>query len=101
MAGKQAKILSDDHVRELLLFAQFSRYPDRNRLIVLLSIRAGLRAAEIANLDWEMVLGASGQIADVIELQDRAAKKKHGRVIPMHPELRAALVDWHAQAEPV
>lgn len=96
MAGKQAKILSDDHVVELLLFARLSRHPARNHVIVLLSARAGLRAAEIAKLDWEMVLDASGQIADVIELQDRAAKKRHGRRIPMHTDLKDALVDWHA-----
>jgi integrase/recombinase XerD len=101
MAGKQAKILSEDHVQELLLFAQLSRRPARNRLIVLLSVRAGLRAAEIAKLDWEMVVDASGRVAELIELQDRVAKKRHGRRIPMHTDLRAALVDWHALAEPI
>ena len=30
--------------------------PLRNRLIVLLSVKAGLRAGEIANPTWEMVL---------------------------------------------
>src|SRR5579872_708392 len=101
MAGKQAKILSEDHIQELLLFAQFSRHPARNKLIVLLSVRAGLRAAEIANLDWEMMLDASEQVADVIALHDRAAKKRHGRIIPMHPDLKAALADWQVSAEPV
>ena len=50
MAGKQAKILSTDHIDDLLFFAEHSRHPDRNRLIVLLSVKAGLRAAEIAKL---------------------------------------------------
>jgi hypothetical protein len=53
MAGKQAKILSADHIGDLLFFAERSRHPDRNRLIVLLSVKAGLRAAEIAKLTWE------------------------------------------------
>lgn len=52
MAGKQAKILSTDHIDDLLFFAERSRHPHRNRLIVLLSVRAGLRAAEIAQLSW-------------------------------------------------
>jgi integrase len=34
----------------------YTRHPMRSRLIVLLSIKAGLRAAEIANLTWEMGL---------------------------------------------
>jgi hypothetical protein len=56
MAGKQAKILSEQQVEDLLFFAKTTRNPDRNRVIVLLSTTAGLRTAEIANLNWEMVV---------------------------------------------
>ncbi len=91
MAGKQAKILSSDHIDDLLFFAERSRHPDRNRLIVLLSVEAGLRAAEISKLTWEMVLGAGGEIGTVLELQDHAAKKRSGRSIPLHEDLRQAL----------
>lgn len=101
MAGKQAKILSDDHINELLLCARFSRHPARNKVIVLLSARAGLRAAEIAKLDWSMVIDATEQVAESIELHDRAAKKRHGRTIPMHPELKATLIDWRAESQPI
>ena len=50
MPGKQAKILSDDNIDDLLLYTAQTRYPLRNRVIVLLSIKAGLRAGEIAKL---------------------------------------------------
>jgi integrase/recombinase XerD len=50
MPGKQAKILSTDHIDDLLFFADNTRSPLRNRVIVLLSIKAGLRAGEIAKL---------------------------------------------------
>ena len=63
MAGKQAKILSDDQVERLLLFASTTRNPIRNRVLVLLSLKAGLRAGEIANLTWPMVLDPAGDIA--------------------------------------
>ena len=56
MIGKRAKILGPAHVEDLLFFAQHTRHPVRNRVIVLLSVKAGLRAAEIANLDWAMVV---------------------------------------------
>ena len=56
MPGRQAKILSKDSCDDLLVFASTTRHPLRDRLIVLLSVKAGLRAAEIANLTWEMVL---------------------------------------------
>ena len=94
MAGKQAKILSDDQVERLLSFVSTTRNPIRNRVLVLLSLKAGLRAGEIANLTWPMVLDPSGDIAAVIELRDHAAKKKSGRVIAMHPDLRDALGRW-------
>ena len=91
MPGKQAKILSTDHIDDLLFFADNTRFPLRNRVIVLLSIKAGIRAGEIAKLTWEMVLGASGEIGVVLELRDHAAKMGSGRLIPLHPELQQAL----------
>ena len=91
MLGKQAKILSDDNIRDLLAFTTLTRYPTRNRVIVLLSVKAGLRAGEIANLTWAMVTDPVGDIGPVIALEDRIAKKKSGRVIPLHPDLRNAL----------
>jgi integrase len=51
-------------------------------VIALLLAKAGLRAGEIANLTWEMVLCADGQISLTVELRDWAAKKSGGRLIP-------------------
>jgi integrase len=96
MPGKQAKILSDGQIHDLLGYASQSRWPDRNRLIVLLSVKAGLRAAEIAQLTWEMVLDPRGTVGSTIELRDHAAKKGSGRLIPLHPDLSAALVAYLA-----
>jgi integrase/recombinase XerD len=94
MSGKQAKILSSQQIKSLLLFASTSRYPCRDKLIVLLSVKAGLRAGEIAKLTWDMVVGPAGEISSVIELRDCAAKMNSGRLIPVHPDLRAALSAW-------
>ena len=100
MAGKQAKILSADQIEDLLFFAANTRYPHRNRVVVLLSVKAGLRAAEIANLTWDMVLDPSGTVGTILELRDWAAKKQSGRSIPLHPDLRAALVALRSDEEP-
>jgi integrase/recombinase XerD len=94
MAGKQAKVLFDHHVQALLAYATGSRYPVRNRVIVLLSVKAGLRAGEIANLTWPMVVDPSGDIAPHIELHDGAAKNRSGRRVPLHNDLRRALAQW-------
>jgi integrase len=94
MLGKQAKILSPTDVTDLLTFADCTRNPIRNRVIVLLSAKAGMRAGEIANLTWDMVVDAAGQISNIIELRDYAAKKGSGRMMPMHPDLADALSVW-------
>jgi integrase len=91
MAGKQAKILTDQQLRTLLDYAKATRNPERNGVVVLLSAKAGLRAAEIAGLTWEMVLTADSKIAGTISLQDKIAKKRSGRTIPLHPDLHRAL----------
>jgi integrase len=98
MAGRQAKVLSADDLHDLLVFASCTRKPLRNRVLVLLSAKAGLRAGEIANLTWAMVTDAAGRIGGLIELPDRSAKKCSGRSIPMHPALAAALADWRLVA---
>src|SRR3954467_2976675 len=92
MAGKQAKILTRQQVREALSRARRGRYTQRDRVMILLSVKAGLRAGEIAKLTWSMLLDADGRIGHRIELHDRAAKKRSGRIIPLHPELRRAVL---------
>ena len=107
MPGKQAKILSLGDVNDLLVFASCTRHPLRNRVIVLLAAKAGLRAGEIANLTWDMVVGPTGEIGSVIELRDIAAKNGSGRLIPVHPDLRQALaayrrsLDRHRTGHPI
>ena len=93
MAGKQAKILSDENIDDLISYASATRYPERNVAISLLSAKAGLRAGEIAKLDWDMLLLPTGEIGPCIELRDHAAKKGSGRRIPVHPRLMQALID--------
>jgi integrase len=100
MAGKQAKILSTEHIDELLDFADTTRQPERNRVLVLLSIKAGLRAGEIAKLTWEMITTPDREVAEAIALYDKAAKMGHGRRIPMHPLLRDALIALKKRTQP-
>jgi integrase len=91
MAGKQAKTLTKQQLAAALRRAGRCRYGDRDRAIILLSAKAGLRAGEIANLTWPMVIDAEGRIASQIELHDAAAKKGSGRTIPIHPDLSRVL----------
>jgi integrase len=98
MAGKQAKTLSHYQITAALRRVRRGRYPQRDRVMILLSVKAGLRAGEIAKLQWSMVLDADGRVGNCIELHDNAAKRRSGRTIPLHPELRRALVQLRWQS---
>lgn len=100
MAGKQAKLLADGDVGRLLRDLARNRYRDRDRVMLLLSVKAGLRAGEIAGITWGMVLDANGRVGDVIELHDAIAKKCSGRMIPINPQLKAALERLWKRADP-
>ena len=98
MTLKQAKILTDAQVKSILSHIANTRYPARNEVMFLLSVKAGLRACEIAGLTWNMVLNSEGEIGDVIELHNNTAKKKGGRQIPIHIKLRKALNAYYWDA---
>jgi integrase len=91
--GKQAKVLSEGQIKATLGAVAGRRYPERDRVMVLLSVRAGLRAKEIALATWGMVTDAEGSVGDALHLVNGASKgKKGGRTVPLNKELRAALI---------
>ena len=95
--GRQAKTLSKAQIEALMGYLNSTRYPLRNQVIFYLSVKAGLRAKEIANLTWPMVTDSSGFVGDVIGLENRASKGKSGRVVPMNAALKKDLEELHRQ----
>jgi integrase len=59
--------------------------------MVLLSFKAGLRACEIAGLEWSMVLDPSGRVARSLHVASDIAKNGRARRLPLHEDLRSAL----------
>jgi integrase len=100
MPGKQAKIVTPHMLRRMLRKTSKSPSHPRDRALILLSVKAGLRACEIARLEWAMVLDARGKVADILAIHDAIAKKRGGRRIPMHPDLRRALRSLLRISEP-
>ena len=88
-----AKILSETNLRTLMaLLEAESRDLARDRAMVLLSLKAGLRAIEIAGLKW----GAIREEDTVIELVKTKGDKP--RTVPINKELRAALQAYRGQS---
>lgn len=92
---KRAKII-DDHVLESIL--KYVAQGDnglRDKVMLLLSHKAGLRAAEIAGLTWGDVLDATGTLSkESLVIPGNIAKYGRGREIPMHPLLYDALQEY-------
>jgi integrase len=99
--GKQAKVLSRAQVDAALGYVARTRHPIRNRVIFLLSVKAGLRAKEIASVTWSMLTTADGKVGEAIHLQNVASKGRSGRVIPLNRELRDALVELRRESVPI
>jgi integrase len=89
----QAKVLTEGQVQAALAVVAERRYPQRDRVMVLLSVRAGLRAKEIAVVTWGMVTDAEGNVGEALHLVNGASKgRRGGRSVPLNKELRAPLV---------
>lgn len=97
--GKQAKILTKKQTDQLMWYVGTLRHPLRNEVIVMLSVKAGLRAKEIAALTWVMVTDADGNISDSIHLTDKPSKGRSGRVIRLNMKLRQKLEDLLEEAK--
>jgi integrase len=100
MPGKQAKVVTPQMLRRMLRRTSSAPFAVRDRVMILLSVKAGLRAYEMARLEWSMVLDARGKVADILAIHDAIAKKRGGRRIPMHPDLRRALRSLLRISEP-
>lgn len=97
--GKQAKTLTKPQVDAVTNYLLTRRHGLRDQTIFLLSVRAGLRAKEIASLKWPMILTSEGEVGDAIHLTDTASKGRSGRVIPLNKQLRGNLIQMLAAAQ--
>lgn len=65
--NKQAKILTPKQQELALSYLERTRYPLRNKIIFMLSYKAGLRAKEIANLNTPILGLLSSSIKELTE----------------------------------
>lgn len=91
--SKQAKTLNKQQIEMISLYLRQRRNGLRNQTIFLLSVRSGLRAKEIAELKWRELLTPEGNVGDTIELTNSTSKGRSGRSIPLHPSIKANLIE--------
>lgn len=90
-----ARVLETADVRRLVRHVLLHQQAERNRTMILLSFKAGLRACEIAGLDWTMVLQPNGRLAPQLFVASSIAKNGRSRWLPLHPDLCVALAALH------
>ena len=99
--GKQAKVINEKQVKVVLSHLTTTRDPIRNKVQFLLSCDAGLRAKEVASVEWRMILDAEGDLTDAIRLEDKSAKGKSGGVVYISTRLKEALADLLEISSPI
>jgi integrase/recombinase XerD len=92
MSDTQLDVLTRSDVENLLYYCDESgqrrkRYPERNRVIVLLTVQAGLTASEIANLRRRHIM-QDGLVGHEIRVPGRRA-----RTVPMSDTLRQEILE--------
>ena len=90
--GKQAKTLSRTQVKMIGEYFLTNRHGLRDQTIFYFSVKAGLRAKEIAHLKWSMVMNSDGSVGDYLNLPNASSKGNGGRVVPLNKDLKLNLI---------
>ena len=88
---KQAKVLSETEIKKLMKVCELTRYAERNRLIVSLSVLSGMRACEIANLRINNVLSDTNVVLDLIVLDKEQTKGNKRQTVVVSTALKKAI----------
>ena len=88
---KQAKVLNETEIKKLMKVCEITRYAERNRLIVSLSMLSGMRACEIANLRINNVLSDTNAVLDSIVLDKEQTKGNRRQTVVVSTALKKAI----------
>jgi integrase/recombinase XerD len=84
---KQAKVLTEPEFKRVISVVAQGRLPERNRMAVMLSVLAGMRACEIAALTVGSVIDSRGVPKGEIRLTSAMTKGDAGRVVVVNQRL--------------
>lgn len=90
----QAKVLNETELKRVLAVVSSMQHAKRNRLLVMLSFMAGMRAGEIAALTVGHVLNADGTVRDRIHLQNGQTKGDRQRTVILSQRLQREILNF-------
>lgn len=90
---KQSKTLTQPQIKMMSEYLRNQRNGLRNQTIFLLSVKSGLRAKEISQLQWQEVIDSNAEVHTHIHLTNRSSKGLSGRIIPLHKDIRSNLIE--------
>lgn len=92
MANKHAQVLDAEAFQDIMLYVSKGKSPLRDQAMILLSYKAGLRAQEIAGIQWKDVCDFRGDVReDHFFVPSSIAKNNREATIPMHAQLYIVL----------
>jgi len=93
---RRAKIIEEKDLAAIFDWIDAkSSHKIRDKVAVMLTVKAGLRAAEVASIRWRNILKADGTVADNMELTHDVTKGGKFRVVPVNATLKALLSDFY------
>ena len=87
----QAKVLTEQEIKRVLAVVSAQRHAERNRMAVILSLLAGMRAGEIAALTFASVADHDGGVKDTIRLSPDMTKGHKSRDVVVSNRLQKEL----------
>jgi integrase/recombinase XerD len=89
-----AKALTAAEVQQVLDYTAKHNYAQRNRLMFLMTVAAGLRVSEVAGLTIGDVRNADGTVRGEVFLAANRVKHAHSRTIYINTRLQAELAEY-------
>ncbi len=90
----QAKTLTQAEIDQVLRYVSTTRYPTRNRTLILTSVWSGMRVGEIAALRIDDVRNDDGTIRHELRLSPEQTKGRFARTVFINQRLRNELAEY-------
>jgi integrase/recombinase XerD len=88
---KQTPVLTERDMKRVLQHVARGGFPARNRCLLILSLLAGTRVAEIAALRFSDVVSATGEVRPEIQLSHAQTKGNAARTVLVGSQLQSEL----------